>query len=821
MTIINQVVSHVKTVYSTMKLSVKIDFIIEHLEKRLPDNNYNVSELLLYIATYVSNFVTEHYEYDILATELLMIRLNLITHNTYKEVVSELYDKHMVSPKYYEYVMKNIEKIEELRKTKIMQFNYFGLLTLTQSYLLKQRVTKEKIDGVGRSEGKLIERPVDLYIRVAIFVNFGKEWEAIAHTFHLLSNGYYTHATPTMYNAGTNHSQTASCFLFGVDDSLDALLKSVHKLGMVSKWSGGLGLCLSNVRCKGSIITATNGTSLGLIPFIILLNSLARYVNQGGNRKGAIAIYLEPWHGDIMDFLQLRLPTGHPDERALDIFTALWIPDYFMECVVNDAEWYLMCPNVSKGLDDVYGDDFKKLYLRYIDEGKYVTKLKARDVWNAMMTSQIETGTPYIGYKDAGNKKSNQQNLGTIRCSNLCIEVFQYSSKSKYTEDANNISTVVNQSEFPKVTQVNHSLETDEVAVCNLASIALPMFAEGTTAKDFNFQKLYEVVRVVARNTDALIDDNFYPIPETERSNIRHRPIGIGRQGLTDVFMKYGIPYESRKAIELTTLISETIYFAAISESCKLAKKHGAYSSFNSSPASQGKLQFHLWGLNENNLSGMWDWTSLLKNIKQYGLRNSLSIALMPTATTSQILGNTEADERPSTLIYTRKTLAGEFLVINKHLMKILLELGLWNTEMKEKIIYYGGSIQNISAIPDDIKNVFKTVWETSPKAVIDLAAASGPFVCQSQSMNLYLAKPDFNKLTWMHIYGWKKGLKTGMYYLRSRPATNAIQFNLDPVKIKNMDENMDENKEITQEAKMCKRVKKGESTIGCDICSS
>ena len=610
-------------------------------------------------------------------------------------------------------------------------FDYFGFKTLEKSYLLK-------IDG------KIVERPQHMFMRVALGIH-KTDIDSIIATYNLLSERWFTHATPTLFNAGTPKAQMSSCFLLTMkEDSIDGIYDTLKQTAKISQSAGGIGLAIHDIRATGSYIGGTNGTSNGIVPMLRVFNDTARYVDQGGGkRKGAFAIYIEPWHADIFSFLDLRKNHGKEEMRARDLFFALWICDLFMKRVEADGEWSLFCPNEAPGLSDCHGEVFEALYTKYEAEGRARKTIKAQELWFAILDSQIETGTPYMLYKDAANSKSNQQNLGTIKSSNLCTEIIEYTSP-------------------------------EEVAVCNLASIALPRFVINGS---FDQQKLYEVTYQVALNLNKIIDNNYYPVEEARNSNLRHRPIGLGVQGLADVFILLRLPFESDLAKLLNKNIFETIYFAAMTASKDLAIKEGPYSSFQGSPLSKGQFQFDLWNVAP---STRWDWDSLRKEVMEHGVRNSLLLAPMPTASTSQILGNNECFEPYTSNIYSRRVLSGEFIIVNKHLLKDLISLGLWNNDMKNRIIAANGSVQNIKEIPDDIKELYKTVWEIKQRNLIDMAADRGAFICQSQSLNLFVDSPSISKLTSMHFYGWKKGLKTGMYYLRSQAATQAVQFTIE-----------------------------------------
>jgi ribonucleoside-diphosphate reductase alpha chain len=633
-------------------------------------------------------------------------------------------------------VMEIIDANAELLDSSIIYdrdfgFDYFGFKTLEKSYLL-------------RIDGEVSERPQHMYMRVAIGIH-KEDVESAIKTYHLMSERWFTHATPTLFNAGTPKPQMSSCFLLTMkDDSIDGIYDTLKQTAKISQSAGGIGLSIHNVRATGSYIGGTNGTSNGIIPMLRVFNDTARYVDQGGGkRKGAFAIYLEPWHADIEGFLDLRKNHGKEEMRARDLFYALWISDLFMKRVEENGDWSLFCPHEAPGLGDTFGEAFEALYHRYEAEGRARKVIKAQELWFAILEAQIETGTPYMLYKDAANRKSNQQNLGTIKSSNLCTEIMEYTS-------------------------------ADEVAVCNLASLALPRFVnEGK----FDFNKLYEVTYHVTRNLNRIIDNNYYPIEEAKRSNMRHRPIGLGVQGLADVFILLRLPFESDLAKVLNKNIFETIYFASMTASKDMAKEQGPYETFAGSPLSKGQFQFDLWNVQP---SSRHDWNTLREEVMQHGVRNSLLVAPMPTASTSQILGNNECFEPYTSNIYVRRVLSGEFVIVNKHLLKDLVQLGLWNDTMKNKIITANGSVQHINEIPAEIKALYKTVWEIKQRHLIDLAADRGAFICQSQSLNLFVDNPTVAKLTSMHFYAWKQGLKTGMYYLRSQAASQAVQFTVE-----------------------------------------
>ncbi len=687
-----------------------------------------------------ATMATIHPDYALLAARVAVSNLHRETEKSFSNVVDGLYryvdpktggNAGLISDHIYEIVMKHKTKLDSsIIYDRDFEFDYFGFKTLERSYLL-------------RMNGKVVERPQHLFMRVAVGIH-GEDIDAALETYNLMSERWFIHATPTLFNAGTPKPQLSSCFLLSItDDSIQGIFETLQRCALISQSAGGIGLSIHNVRATGSYIKGTGGTSNGIVPMLRVFNDAARYVDQGGGkRKGAFAVYIEPWHADIFDFLDLKKNHGKEENRARDLFYALWICDLFMERVKADQEWSLFDPNEAPGLFDVYGAKFEALYHQYEQEGRARKVIKARDLWTAVMESQIETGTPYLLYKDAANKKSNQQNLGTIRSSNLCTEIIEYTAP-------------------------------DEVAVCNLASIALPKFVSNG---QFNFQRLYEIARVVTRNLNKVIDINYYPIPEARNSNMRHRPIGLGVQGLADAFILMGMAFDSERAKQLNKDIFETIYFAAVTESCALAEKLGAYETFKGSPISKGLFQFDLWDVTPSN---RWDWDSLRKKVMDKGVRNSLLIAPMPTASTSQILGNNECFEPYTSNLYTRRTLAGEHIVVNKHLMRDLVRLGMWNEEMREAIMAANGSIQGIEDIPQEVRDVYKTAYEISQKIIIDMSADRGAFICQSQSLNVFMEAPNFAKLSSMHFYAWQKGLKTGMYYLRSKAAADPIKFTL------------------------------------------
>ena len=724
-------------------LQLKSEDVIEIAKKVVAGiyNNVTTTELDNLAAETSASFTTRHPDFAVLAARIAVSNLHKNTKKSFSETAELLYNyidnktnthAPLLADDVYAVIKENADLLDAtIIYERDYHFDFFGFKTLEKSYLLKVN-------------GKITERPQHLFMRVALGIH-KTDVEAAIETYNLMSEKWFIHATPTLFNAGTPKPQMSSCFLLSMkEDSISGIYDTLKDCAMISQSAGGIGLNIHNVRATGSYIKGTNGTSNGIIPMLRVFNDTARYVDQGGGkRKGAFSVYLEPWHADVFEFLELRKNHGKEEMRARDLFLALWIPDLFMKRVEADGEWSLFCPNEAANLHTTHGAEFEALYTRYEQEGKAKKTIQARELWNAVLESQIETGTPYVLYKDAANAKSNQKNLGTIRCSNLCTEIIEYS-------------------------------DDKETAVCNLASLSLPRFVEGNK---FNFEKLVEVTKIVTRNLNKVIDGNYYPIPETERSNVRHRPIGIGVQGLADVFMMLGLPFESDIAKLLNKNIFETIYFAAMTSSCELAKKDGAYETFKGSPLSEGKFQFDLWDVAP---SDRHDWESLRKEVMEHGVRNSLLLAPMPTASTSQILGNNECFEPYTSNIYNRRVLSGEFAVVNKHLLKDLGKLNLWNDNMKQRIIAANGSVQNIEEIPADLKEIYKTVWEIKQKTVIDMSADRGAFICQSQSLNLFVEQPNFAKLSSMHFYTWKKGLKTGMYYLRTKAAADAIKFTVD-----------------------------------------
>ncbi|MET7000977.1 ribonucleoside-diphosphate reductase subunit alpha [Chitinophaga defluvii] len=701
----------------------------------------STTELDNLAAETAASLTTKHPDYALLASRIAVSNLHKNTIKSFSKTMKKLYE--YVDPKtnkpaalladdVWEIIKKNADILDSnIIYDRDFAFDYFGFKTLERSYLLKL-------------DGKVAERPQHMFMRVSVGIH-KDDIEAAIKTYNLMSERWFTHATPTLFNAGTPKPQMSSCFLLTMQgDSIEGIYDTLKQTAKISQSAGGIGLSIHNIRATGSYISGTNGTSNGIIPMLRVFNDTARYVDQGGGkRKGAFAIYLEPWHADVFEFLDLRKNHGKEEMRARDLFYALWMPDLFMKRVEENGEWSLFCPHEAPGLHECWGEAFEALYTQYEQEGRARKKVKAQDLWFAILDAQIETGTPYLLYKDAANRKSNQQNLGTIKSSNLCTEIIEYT-------DAN------------------------EVAVCNLASLALPRFViDG----QFDHQKLFDVTYQATINLNKIIDNNYYPVDEAERSNLRHRPIGLGVQGLADAFILMRYPFESDAAKQLNKEIFETIYFAGLTASKDLAAKDGAYQTYPGSPVSKGILQFDMWGVEP---TARWNWEALKAEIQQHGVRNSLLLAPMPTASTSQILGNNECFEPYTSNIYTRRVLSGEFVVVNKHLLKDLVELGLWDNDMKNKIITANGSIQNIQEIPTNIKELYKTVWEIKQRNLIDMAADRGAYICQSQSLNLFVDTPTAAKLTSMHFYAWKKGLKTGMYYLRTQAATQAVQFTVE-----------------------------------------
>ncbi|WP_462352227.1 ribonucleoside-diphosphate reductase subunit alpha [Capnocytophaga leadbetteri] len=724
-------------------LSISEKDVIEIAKKVIQGiyDNITTTELDNLAAETAAAQTTIHPDFSVLAARIAVSNLHKNTLKSFSKTAQLLYEytdpitqthAPLISEEIYKIIRKNADELDSsVIYDRDYNFDYFGFKTLERSYLI-------------RTNGKVTERPQHLFMRVALGI-YKEDIQAAIETYNLMSEKWFIHATPTLFNAGTPKPQMSSCFLLSMtEDSIAGIFDTLKRCALISQSAGGIGVSIHNIRSTGSYIKGTGGISNGIIPMLRVFNDTAGYVDQGGGkRKGAIAVYIEPWHLDIFDFIDIRKNHGKEEMRARDLFPALWIPDLFMQRVEADQMWSLFDPNEAQGLYEVYGEKFNELYTTYENEGKFRKQIKARELWTAILEAQIETGTPYMCYKDAVNEKSNQKNIGTIRSSNLCTEIMEYTN-------------------------------ADEVAVCNLASLALPRYV---SSGGFDFQKLYEVTKIVTRNLNKIIDGNYYPIPETKTSNDRHRPIGLGVQGLADVFLLLRLPFESPEARRLNKDIFETIYFASMEASMDLAKEQGAYSSFAGSPLSEGKFQFDLWQVVP---SDRWDWEKLRQEVMTHGVRNSLLLAPMPTASTSQILGNNECFEPYTSNIYNRRVLSGEFVVVNKFLLKDLIELGLWNPTMKNKLIAENGSVQNIPEIPTELKELYKTVWEIKQKTIIDMAAEPGAFICQSQSLNLFMAEPNLAKLTSMHFHAWKSGLKTGMYYLRTKAAVDAIKFTVD-----------------------------------------
>lgn len=726
---------------------------VSSITKKVSEGIYDgvtTVELDNLLAETAASMTTVHPDYSYVAARVAVSSLHKETKSDFSLVIADLYGyvnpitkkrQPMISDKLFEIVSNHKEELDSLiRHSHDFDYNYFGFKTLERSYLL-------------RINGKVLERPQHLLMRVALGIH-NDDIERVLETYHLMSKRYFTPGSPTLFNAGTVRPQLLSCFLVAMkDDSIEGIFDTLKECAMISKSAGGIGLHLHNIRSTGTYIAGSNGTSNGIIPMLRVFNNAARYVDQGGNKRpGAIAVYLEPWHADIFEFIDIRKNQGKEEIRARDLFPALWIPDLFMERVQNNGTWSLFSPNEAVGLLDVTGDEFKELYENYERMGIAKTQIKAQKLWYSILEAQTETGTPFMLYKDACNSKSNQRNLGVIKSSNLCCEIIEYS-------------------------------EPGETAVCNLASIALPAFIKKSHhGVKFDFKKLHKIAKVVTRNLNRVIDNNFYPIEGARTSNMRHRPIALGVQGLADVFLIARLPFGSDESKELNVQIFETIYHAAVELSAELAVEEGAYETFQGSPASKGLLQFDLWNVKP---SSLWEWESLKEKIKETGLRNSLLVAPMPTASTSQILGYNECFEPFTSNIYTRRVLAGEFQVVNPYLLKDLIDLGLWNDDTKNHIIANNGSVQGLLNIPLEIRKLYRTVWEISQKTIIDMAADRSPFIDQSQSLNIHIREPTMAKLTSMHFYGWRKGLKTGMYYLRTQAASSAIQFTVDQVSAK------------------------------------
>jgi ribonucleoside-diphosphate reductase alpha chain len=806
---------------------INLDELVETIIKGL-HGDITMNDFYNFVADQCVVKTSYHPEYNKLASKILAERLHKMTTSDMLEVTNILYNNidsrgnrfPLLDDRYVSFVSENSDKINsKLDFNKDYEFDYFGLRTLERSYLMRLRSYK-KVDKKIIKDDVIVERPQHLFMRTALFIHLGNLEKAF-ETYDLLSDKYFTHATPTLFNAGSPRPQMSSCYLIACEDSMDSITDTLSDVMQISKWAGGIGVHISSIRGDGSIIRGTNGLSDGIVGLCKGFNWASLYVNQGGKRNGSVAVYMEPYHSDIFQFCELRMNTGAEDKRCRDLFLALWIPDLFMERVERDEMWSLMCPDQCPNLNKVHGDEFNKLYEKYENEGKYTSRVPARKLFKHIMTCQSETGFPYMCYKDHANRKSNQKNLGTIRSSNLCSEIIEYSDEN-------------------------------ETAVCNLVSLCLPKYIEYLNGKPvYNFEKLMYVTRVAVRNLNNVIDLNFYPTEKTKVSNLKNRPVGIGIQGMAQIYNMMGFGFDSPEAELLNKQIFECIYYAAVDESKELAKIHGHYASFKGSPFSEGKLQYHLWGLTEKDLLMNLDWVTLCEEVKKYGTRNSLLTALMPTASTAQIMGNYEGFEPYLTNIFVRTTLAGEFIVINEHLVKDLELLNLWNEDMRKLIIIYNGSIQHIDSIPVPIKNKYKTAFELSLKSIIKQSVERGPFIDQSQSMNLFQPKPNFKVLYTAHMYGWKNGLKTGMYYLRTSPAVNPINFGIDIDDLKrltglnsveeliqnsiadaniastkrkrneNSDSSGDNDLEEKEEKPMVCRYVRGQAPADCLVCSS
>jgi len=716
----------------------------------------------------------DHPDYALLASRIAVSNMHKNTKKVFSEVVDDLYNyidpktnkkASLIADDVYEVVQKHKAQLDSsVIYDRDFKYDYFGFKTLERSYLL-------------RINGLVAERPQHMLMRVSLGIH-KDDIDAVLKTYDLLSEGWFTHATPTLFNSGTPKPQMSSCFLLTMkEDSIDGIYETLKSCAKISQAAGGIGLSIHDIRATGSYIKGTNGTSNGIVPMLRVFNDTARYVDQGGGkRKGSFAIYVEPWHADIMDFLDLKKNHGKEEQRARDLFYAMWTPDLFMQRVKENGDWTLMCPNECPGLSDAYGPEFEALYTKYEAEGKGRKTIKAQDLWFKILESQIETGTPYMLYKDAANIKSNQKNLGTIKSSNLCTEIIEYTAP-------------------------------DEIAVCNLASLALPKYVEDGT---FNHDKLFEVTYQATINLNRIIDNNYYPVEEARNSNMRHRPIGLGVQGLADAYILMRYPFDSPEAAQLNKDIFETMYYAAMTASKDLAKVEGPYQTWEGSPVSQGIFQFDMWGVQP---SSRWEWDVLREEVKTHGVRNSLLLAPMPTASTAQILGNNECFEPYTSNVYTRRVLSGEYIIVNKHLLKDLVKAGLWNMDMRQKLMVSNGSIQNINEIPQELKDLYKTAWEISQKVIIEQAADRGAYICQSQSLNIFMENANFGKLTSMHFYGWEKGLKTGMYYLRTKAATDAIKFTVDKAAVA-------ESIQKTEEENMAAIACSLDDPDGCEMCS-
>jgi ribonucleoside-diphosphate reductase alpha chain/ribonucleoside-diphosphate reductase subunit M1 len=751
-------------------LNVQPDKVAQKVFQSMYDG-ISTSEIDNLTAEVAVAMITEHPDYETLAMRVTVSNLQKNCPKTFSDAMVALHAKGIVS----DYFMKclSLEMDSWIDQKRDYNFGYFGVKTLQRGYLNKG------------------ETPQYMFMRVALGIHgagTAEDLRRVRETYDLMSQKYFTHATPTLFNAGTNHPQLSSCFLVAMkDDSIEGIYETLKECAHISKWSGGIGIHCSNIRANGTRIKGTNGVADGIVPMLRVFNNTARYVNQGGGkRKGSFAVYLEPWHADVMEFLELRLNQGDEEMRCRDLFTAMWVPDLFMQKVEADEDWYLMCPHECPGLQDVWGEEFNELYRTYVALGRFTRKVRAREVWDAILKSQVETGTPYMCYKDAVNAKSNQKNIGTVKSSNLCTEIMEVS-------------------------------DPEETAVCNLASICLPTFvtevgygaADGSSGiqKSFDFVKLHYVTEIVTRNLNRVIDKNFYPTEAARKSNLRHRPIGIGVQGLADVFMILGLPFDSPEARELNSRIFEVIYRAALTASANLAAEEGPYATFEGSPASKGILQPDMWGLKLDTFD------NVKYRISVSGLRNSLLVAPMPTASTAQIMGNNEAFEPYTTNLYLRRTLAGEFVMVNKHLVKDLQAIGKWNPQIKTEIVRAGGSVQGLDGVPDKLKEIYRTVWEIPQKSIIDMAADRGAFIDQSQSLNIFMENPTMAKLSSMHMYGWKKGLKTGMYYLRTRAKAKPIQVT---VPVEKQSVSLSTAKPTEEQILVCRR----DNPEGCLMCS-
>lgn len=758
--------------------NISVDVVTQQVIQSIYDeiSTAEIDELSARISISMS---IDHPEYAELASRIVVSNLHKKTTECFSDSMEKLYANEtqgehspLIAKEIIEIIRNNKDKLNfSIDYSRDYLFDYFGFKTVERSYLLK---IKENNDVNGK--WNIIERPQHMWMRVSLGIHKNDIEKAI-ETYTLLSQFYFTHATPTLFNSGTSRPALSSCYLLGILDSMSGIYKCLSDCAMISKNSGGIGIHISNIRGEGSYIRGTNGRADGIVKMLRVFNETARYANQGSKRNGSFAIYLEPHHTDVFEFLELKKNTGDENTKCRDLFYALWVPDLLMKCVDKDEDWYLMDPNTSKGLNDVYGDEYETLYNQYVKESKFTKKVKARDLWNKILVSQIETGMPYMLYKDHVNKKSNQKNIGTIKSSNLCAEILLYSDDKEY-------------------------------GVCNIATLGLPKYVEKTIyGYTFNYNKLFEVTKIVTRNMNNVIDYNYYPVPETRVSNMRHRPIAIGAQGLANVFLMMGIPFESKEACEINKKIFETIYYGAVFESNQLAKTHGAYETFEGSPASKGLFQFDMWGKYE--LSGLWDWDLLREDVKKYGLRNSMLTALPPTASTSQILGNFESFEPITSNIFMRSTLSGDFPVVNKYLIEELQKIDLWNENIRERIMYHKGSVQNIPEIPVKIKQIFKTVWECSQKKIMEMSRDRGVFVDHTQSLNLYMKDITPQKLSSAHFHGWKLGLKTSMYYCRSTAAEQAQQFTVSV-------ETQKAEKEMAAAIESCSR----ENPESCLMCS-